>query len=776
MRIDLGGLVPRPGPAWRRPPPGARTRRAAPARGARLRPAGGAGAPPAPAVALAALALGRRRRPPARRPALGAPSRPRRLRQPARRSGPAAPAGGARPGGRRRRGSTTPGRPVKLAVVAGPVGAPSMPRLRAAPAGRARPTTARWSSRRRGGAVAAVGPRATAEITRALRAGRVGRIADPVARLARGRRRRRSASPPIWRPPGALGAGPDPDRRSSGGRGRRPSASGARSGADPAGDDRGPRPAPASALDALRARAMALARRPRPAARGAPRTSSTPWASTQTRSRRCRRCARPRQVAPSDPACGGSGRDRGRRRGRERARRPRPIRSPASAGSTPPTASPSPRPARRDRGRSARRAARRSRPASPRCRGCSSRTAPPCPSTPRATGRCCGRTRPHERDPPVVWVCIPTYDEAENVERMAASLSAVFAREGIDGHVLVIDDGSPDGTGAIADRLAAADPRVHVLHRAAKSGIGPAYRAGFRAALAAGADLVVEMDCDFSHDPDDVAAPRGGGRGRRPRARLALRRRRRRWRDWGLVRAPDQPRRLLVRAHDPRRRRSRDLTGRLQVLPPRGARGPAARRGAARRGYGFQIEMTYRALRAGLPGGARCRSPSRDRELGALEDVARHRPGGGARWSPACACGWGRGGRPRRKAVGRIDQIRRSPTWRSNTSSEPTSDGVLEGGLGDEEPVGRVAVVPRQVGDPQPLQRAPSAAAMSGASRREVVGGIPRPGRRRRAPAARGPARRAGRGGFGARHPICAMAARVRSADRDEVRRGASPG
>jgi dolichol-phosphate mannosyltransferase len=99
-------------------------------------------------------------------------------------------------------------------------------------------------------------------------------------------------------------------------------------------------------------------------------------------------------------------------------------------------------------------------------------------------------------------VCIPTYNEKENVERIT---EAVLAQDpGIE--VLVVDDNSPDGTGAIADGMAAANPRVHVLHRAGKEGLGPAYRAGFRRAIEMGADLVVQMDADFSHPPD--ALPR----------------------------------------------------------------------------------------------------------------------------------------------------------------------------------------------------------------------------------------------------------------------------
>jgi dolichol-phosphate mannosyltransferase len=98
-------------------------------------------------------------------------------------------------------------------------------------------------------------------------------------------------------------------------------------------------------------------------------------------------------------------------------------------------------------------------------------------------------------------VCLPTYDERENLPRMIEALSGVL-REG--DRVLVIDDASPDGTGEIADALAAQHPFLDVLHRSAKEGLGRAYIAGFYRALADGAELVLEMDCDFSHDPADV--------------------------------------------------------------------------------------------------------------------------------------------------------------------------------------------------------------------------------------------------------------------------------
>jgi dolichol-phosphate mannosyltransferase len=99
-----------------------------------------------------------------------------------------------------------------------------------------------------------------------------------------------------------------------------------------------------------------------------------------------------------------------------------------------------------------------------------------------------------------VLVVIPTYNEAESLEPVTGRLRAAVP----EADVLVVDDGSPDGTGEIADRLAAADPAVHVLHRSEKAGLGAAYIAGFRWALADGYDVVVEMDSDGSHAPEEL--------------------------------------------------------------------------------------------------------------------------------------------------------------------------------------------------------------------------------------------------------------------------------
>ena len=188
-------------------------------------------------------------------------------------------------------------------------------------------------------------------------------------------------------------------------------------------------------------------------------------------------------------------------------------------------------------------------------------------------------------------VCLPTYNERENLERVVRRLGEH------DVDVLVIDDNSPDGTGEIADRLAAELDYVSVLHRGRKEGLGPAYLAGFRKALSEGADVILEMDCDFSHKPEDVprlvAATadadfvlgsryvRGGGT-----------------ENWGLVR------RFISRAGCLYAQallglRVRDLTGgfkayRREVLESL----PLDEIDS--KGYAFQIETTYRALRKGF--------------------------------------------------------------------------------------------------------------------------------------------------------------------------------
>ena len=191
-------------------------------------------------------------------------------------------------------------------------------------------------------------------------------------------------------------------------------------------------------------------------------------------------------------------------------------------------------------------------------------------------------------------VCLPTYNERQNLEPMLRALGEVL---GEGDRVLVIDDSSPDGTGELAERLAGELPFVDVLHRPRKDGLGPAYLAGFRRALDAGAELVVEIDCDFSHDPADVPrlvaaaeevdlvlgsryVPGGGVE------------------NWGLVRRAISAggslyARLLLGVP------VRDLTGGfkcfrravLEAIPLDEVRS---------RGYAFQIELTYRALCGGF--------------------------------------------------------------------------------------------------------------------------------------------------------------------------------
>ena len=194
---------------------------------------------------------------------------------------------------------------------------------------------------------------------------------------------------------------------------------------------------------------------------------------------------------------------------------------------------------------------------------------------------------------PRAVICIPTYNEAENLEPLVRALERVLDAE--RDRVLVVDDASPDGTGAIADTLAAELPWVDVLHRPRKEGIGRAYLAAFPHALRSGATLVVEMDCDFSHDPADVprliATCEDG-------ARLTLGSRYVEGggtRNWGLAR------RLISRGGSFYARvllgvRVRDLTGgfkcfRREVLEAIDLEAVHAN------GYTFQIEMTYRALR-----------------------------------------------------------------------------------------------------------------------------------------------------------------------------------
>lgn len=193
-----------------------------------------------------------------------------------------------------------------------------------------------------------------------------------------------------------------------------------------------------------------------------------------------------------------------------------------------------------------------------------------------------------------ILVVTPTFNERENLREFVAAVHAAAS----EAHVLVVDDASPDGTGALADSMSAADPRVHVLHRPGKLGLGTAYVEGFLRALADGYDVVFEMDADLSHDPayiprflDEIAGgadlvlgsrnvPGGGVEG------------------WGVGRH------VLSKGGSLYARSIlgvgvRDLTTGFKAYTRRAVEAidPASLRS---NGYSFQIETTYRALRRGL--------------------------------------------------------------------------------------------------------------------------------------------------------------------------------
>jgi|HubBroStandDraft_3_1064219.scaffolds.fasta_scaffold00170_8 dolichol-phosphate mannosyltransferase len=204
---------------------------------------------------------------------------------------------------------------------------------------------------------------------------------------------------------------------------------------------------------------------------------------------------------------------------------------------------------------------------------------------------------PQASAPP--WLILPTYNEAENVEAIVNAAGEVLAGA-TDGayRILIVDDGSPDGTGEIADELAAGREQVEVLHRTEKNGIGPAYLAGFRHALDRGAGYVMEMDSDFSHDPADLArllaAVRSGGDlalGSRyvPGGGVV---------DWGLLR------RFISEGGSTYARwvlglKVRDLTGGFKCFK-REVLEAIHFDSVRSQGYAFQVELTYRAVRAGF--------------------------------------------------------------------------------------------------------------------------------------------------------------------------------
>ena len=192
------------------------------------------------------------------------------------------------------------------------------------------------------------------------------------------------------------------------------------------------------------------------------------------------------------------------------------------------------------------------------------------------------------------WVVLPTYNEAENLPGIAAAILEQLP----DGVLLVVDDNSPDGTGGIADDLAAADPRIRVRHRAAKQGLGRAYLDGFGVALAGGAAMVVQMDADWSHEP--TVLPRMTDLLLADRADLVIGSRYvkgGRVEDWGIGR------KVISRGGSLFARivlslRTKDLTGGFKAW-----RATTLSRipfeGVHAGGYVFQIEMTYRASRLG---------------------------------------------------------------------------------------------------------------------------------------------------------------------------------
>jgi dolichol-phosphate mannosyltransferase len=198
---------------------------------------------------------------------------------------------------------------------------------------------------------------------------------------------------------------------------------------------------------------------------------------------------------------------------------------------------------------------------------------------------------------PGAWLILPTYNEAENIEPLVRAVLPHLASAGLEHTILVVDDNSPDGTGAIADRLAEELAEVRVLHRPQKQGLGRAYLAGFGVALAEGADLILEMDSDFSHDPADVprllaatgAADLVLGSRYVPGGGVE---------DWGIVR------RILSRGGSAYARLLlgvpvRDLTGGFKCFHRRVLE-TIDLDGVHADGYGFQIELTYRAVQAGF--------------------------------------------------------------------------------------------------------------------------------------------------------------------------------
>ncbi|HVY96074.1 MAG TPA: polyprenol monophosphomannose synthase [Solirubrobacterales bacterium] len=191
------------------------------------------------------------------------------------------------------------------------------------------------------------------------------------------------------------------------------------------------------------------------------------------------------------------------------------------------------------------------------------------------------------------WILLPTYNEALNIESFVGEVRGAVP----PARILIIDDGSPDGTGDIADAIAARDPQVEVLHRPRKEGLGPAYIAGFRYALEAGGERVVEMDADFSHDPRQLPLLIEASEN----ADLVIGSR---YVQGGEVENWGALRRFISRGGSTYARfvlglDVRDLTGGFKCFR-RSVLEAIDLDSVASKGYAFQVEMTYRTVQAGF--------------------------------------------------------------------------------------------------------------------------------------------------------------------------------
>jgi dolichol-phosphate mannosyltransferase len=194
-------------------------------------------------------------------------------------------------------------------------------------------------------------------------------------------------------------------------------------------------------------------------------------------------------------------------------------------------------------------------------------------------------------------IILPTYNERENIKHFVEALQNVFKSNKLDGHIIIVDDNSPDGTGKIADGLASRYPNLSVIHRPQKQGIGPAYVAGFKKALQTDTRYIFEMDCDFSHDPAYVPVFLNAiadadlvlGSRYVPGGKV---------KNWGLGR------RIISRGGGLYAKwilgvNVNDLTGGLKCFR-REVLEALDLDSVSSQGYGFQIELTYRAIKKGF--------------------------------------------------------------------------------------------------------------------------------------------------------------------------------